>query len=93
MPRHDTHQGIPVPRPQFHNAMNFMGSGGPGRTRTRDVGYVVLLGHLSRITLSRTPTGIRRAPSPFSLSVAHKNLTQHVYFILNHITQTNNLKK
>ena len=91
--RHVMHQGIPIPRPQCHNAMISMGSGGPARTRTWDCGYVGLLGHLSRITLSRTPTGIRRAPSPFSLSVAHKNLTQHFYFILNHITQINNLKK
>jgi hypothetical protein len=28
------HQGITIPRPQCRNAMNFMGSGGPGRTRT-----------------------------------------------------------
>ena len=34
LPRHGTHQGIPIPRPQRHNAMNFMGDGGPAGTRT-----------------------------------------------------------
>jgi hypothetical protein len=33
-----THQGILIPRPQCHNAMISMGSGGPGRTRTFDQG-------------------------------------------------------
>jgi hypothetical protein len=32
--RHGTHQGIPIPRPQCHNAMIFIESGGPRRTRT-----------------------------------------------------------
>jgi len=30
--RHDPHQGIPIPWSQWHNYMNYMGSGGPGRT-------------------------------------------------------------
>jgi hypothetical protein len=34
IPRHDTHQGIPIPRPQRHNAMYSIGSGGPAGTRT-----------------------------------------------------------
>ena len=38
--RNAMHQGIPIPRPQCHNAMNFMGSGGPGRTRTFDQGIM-----------------------------------------------------
>ena len=39
-PRNDTHQGIPIPRPQCHNAMISMGSGGPGRTRTLGQGIM-----------------------------------------------------
>jgi len=34
--RYGRHQGIPIPRLQYHNAMNFMGSGGLARTRTWD---------------------------------------------------------
>jgi hypothetical protein len=39
-PRNAMHQGIPIPRPQRHNAMFSMGSGGPGRTRTFDQGIM-----------------------------------------------------
>ena len=43
-----------------------------------DVGWGSLRGSLSRITLGRMPTGIRRAPSTFSISVAHKNPLTHM---------------
>jgi hypothetical protein len=38
--RHDTHQGIPIPRPQRHNMMISMGGGGTARTRTFDQGIM-----------------------------------------------------
>jgi len=57
-PCYGTHQGTMIPRPQCHNPIISMGSGGPPRLVPGDIGCGGLLGSQSPHVLSRTPLGI-----------------------------------
>ena len=70
-PRHGIHQGIPIPRPLCHNAMNCMGMVGPEGLEPSTKGYSFCTLYLSFIRTASTSQG---APCRTALAVEPSSL-------------------